>query len=638
MRRFVLRPVLRPFVRPLALTAALLALGAFTPVETPSLAPEVAAGRLPPVEQRLPASPAVAAMKRPWQTVGRHGGDLTTLMARARDTRVIYVYSYARLVVLTPDLTIEPDILEKVEVADGRSFTLTLRKGHRWSDGHPFTSEDFRYWWEDMANNAKRYPVGPPVELAVDGVFPTVEILDEVTVRYSWPKPNPFFLPMLAGAKPVEIYAPAHYLKQFHPRYTDEAVLNARVAEARQKSWQQLHNRVDDLTEFNNPDLPTLQPWIPTTAPPSERFVFVRNPYYHRVDPEGRQLPYIDRVIMNVADAKLIPAKAGAGECDLQARYLRFDNYTFLKEAAARNAVSIRLWKTGIGSQTAFYPNLNVTDPAWRSVNRDVRYRRALSLAIDREELNQSIYYGLGVPSNNTVLPGTPLWKPAYQTSFSGFNLKLANRLLDEAGLHRKGGIRQLPDGRPMELIIETAGDSTEEADIVQLVSQSWQKLGIRVFSRPSQLEVFRNRIYAGETVMSVARGLDNAVPTAGMSPGELVPINQVQYQWPKWGQYHQTRGKDGEPVDLPEARALLDAFAAWQAATTPAAAAEAWESILANHAENQWTIGTVEAVPQPVVVRRSLRNLPEEGLFNYEPGAHFGLYRPDSFWFERTR
>lgn len=627
-------------IRPLALAGALLALTAFKPVETPYLEAEVAAGRLPPVDRRLPAEPSVVPMDRPWQSLGRPGGDLNTLMARARDTRMIYVYSYARLVGLTPDLTIEPDILRAVDVAEERIFTLHLRKGHRWSDGHPFTTEDFRYWWEDMANNDRRYPVGPPVELAVDGAFPVVAVIDETTIRYTWPKPNPFFLPMLAGAKPVEIYAPAHYLKQFHPRYTEEAALAARVSDAKQKNWQQLHNRKDDLTEFNNPDLPTLQPWVPTTSPPSERFVFVRNPYYHRMDPEGRQLPYIDRFIMNLADGKIIPAKAGAGETDLQARYLRFDNYTFLKKGAERNNVDVRLWKTGIGSQIAFYPNLNCTDPVWRQVNRDPRFRQALSLAVNRDEINQSIYYGLGIASNNTVLPASPLWKAAYQTTFARFDPKAANRLLDEAGLTARdgSGTRLLPDGRPMEIVIETAGESTEETDIIQLVTHSWAKLGIKVFSRPSQLEVFRNRIYAGETVMSVAKGLDNAVAVPSMSPGELVPIDQARYQWPKWGQYFQTKGKDGEPVDLPAARALLDAFANWQEATSAAGEAEAWRHILLNHAENQWTIGTVAAVPQPVVIRKSLRNVPEQGLFNYDPGAHFGLYRPDTFWFADAR
>ncbi|MGQ9366332.1 ABC transporter substrate-binding protein [Azospirillum sp. ST 5-10] len=606
-------------------------------VETPVLADQVTVGLLPPVAERLPEEPSVVTMDRPWQAPGRHGGDLRLLMARAKDTRIIYVYSYARLVAYTPDLTIVPDILERFEVEEGRVFTLHLRKGHRWSDGHPFTTEDFRYWWEDMAQNDKRYPLGPPAELMVEGRPPVVEILDESTVRYSWERPNPFFLPMLAGAKPVEIYAPAHYLKRFHPRYTDAKTLADRVAEAKQKNWQQLHNRKDDLTEFNNPDLPTLQPWVPTTAPPADRFVFVRNPYFHRVDAAGRQLPYIDRVVMSVADGKIIPAKTGAGESDLQARYLRFDNYTFLKQGEKRNGYRVHLWRSGTGAQMALYPNLNARDPVWRAVMRDVRFRRALSLAVNRDELNQVIYFGLAQPSNNTVLPESPLWRPEYQQRWADFDLKKANALLDAMGLEKRNlnDTRLLPDGRPMEIVVETAGESTEETDALELVADSWRRLGILLFTRPSQLDVFRNRIFAGETLMAIAHGVDNAIPTPQMSPAEFVPRAQTQYQWPAWGQYHETKGQNGEPPDLPAAKELEDAFAAWRDAVDPAVKAEAWHRILEINADQVFTIGLVSGVPQPVVVADGLRNVPEDGLYNYDPGAHFGIYRPDSFWFE---
>ncbi|NUB26918.1 ABC transporter substrate-binding protein [Azospirillum brasilense] len=624
--------------RPALLLLAFLGLSAFDAVETPMLENAVGAGSLPPVEKRLPLTPLVEPMDRAWQSPGRHGGDLRLLMARTKDTRLIYVYSYARLVGLTPDLRIVPDILERVDVEDGRIFTFTLRRGHRWSDGHPFTAEDFRYWWEDMANNAKRSPGGPPPEMMVAGEAPKFEVLDAAAVRYTWTRPNPFFLPMLAGAKPVEIYAPAHYLRRFHPRFTEPLELKQRVEAERQKSWQQLHNRKDNLTEFDNPDLPTLQPWVPTTAPPAERFIFVRNPYFHRVDPAGRQLPYIDRLIMTVADAKIIPAKTGAGESDLQARYLRFDNYTFLKQGAKRNDYRVTLWRTGIGAQMALFPNLNCNDPVWRALNRDVRYRRALSLAIDREEMNQVIYYGLAIPSNNTLLEVSPLWVPAYRDRWAQFDVKQANRLLDEVGLTKRdvNGVRLLPDGRPLEIVVETAGESTEETDALELIADGWRRIGARLYIRSSQLDVFRNRIFAGDTCMSISRGLDNAIATADMSPAELVPVDQAKYQWPKWGQFFQTMGKDGERPDMPEARDLLEAFRAWRDAPDEAGRAAAWTRILTLNTDQVFTIGTVAGVPQPVVARRTLRNVPEEGLFNYDPGAHFGLYRPDGFWFDR--
>src|SRR3546814_6894447 len=128
------------------------------------------------------------------------------------------------------------DILEWLEVEDGRSFTLKLREGHRWSDGHPLTAEDFRYFWEDVATNEELFPVGPEVPLRLDDELPTFEVIDETTVRYSWSKPNPFFIPALAGARPLEIFVPAHYLKQFHPKYGDEAKIKAAVAAAGARS------------------------------------------------------------------------------------------------------------------------------------------------------------------------------------------------------------------------------------------------------------------------------------------------------------------------------------------------------------------------------------------------------------------
>ena len=146
----------------------------------------------------------------------------------------------------------------------------------------------------------------------------------------------------------------------------------------------------------------------------------------------------------------MIPAETGAGESDLQARYLRFDNYTFLKESEGRQAIEVNLWRTARGARLALYPNLNVKDEVYRDLFRDVRFRRALSLAVDREEINQVIFFGLAIETNNTVLPGSALFRPEYQTSWTEFDLDLANELLDEMGLEKRDddGLRLLPDGR----------------------------------------------------------------------------------------------------------------------------------------------------------------------------------------------
>jgi peptide/nickel transport system substrate-binding protein len=237
------------------------------------------------------------------------------LIVNERDTRLMTIYSNARLIVYDWHFNLYPDILKSYEVEEGRVFTLKLRAGHKWSDGHPFTTEDFHYFWKDIANNKELSPSGPSVELLVDGQPPKVEILDEVTIRYTWDKPNPYFIESQARAAPLWLYRPAHYLKKFHIKYAPRA----EIAEAARSTlgsdlggnWVQIHRSVDAMYYDSNPGLPTLNPWVQTTRPPAQRFVYTRNPYYYRIDREGHQLPYFDHVIFSVVGANLVPTKAG---------------------------------------------------------------------------------------------------------------------------------------------------------------------------------------------------------------------------------------------------------------------------------------------------------------------------------------
>ena len=618
----------------LAILLALLIGGearALTYVETPSLAADVTAGTLPPVDKRVPTEPAIET-GRP----GQPGGELRVLISSARDTRLLAIIGYARLMAYTPSYDLVPDMLASVDQQDGRIFTLHLRPGHRWSDGEPFTAEDFRYWWEDVANNKQLSPTGPPVALLHEGEKPKVEILDPLTVRYSWSEPMPTFLALLASPTPITIYRPAHYLRQFHVKYADKDKLAALVAGAHARNWAQLHNRMDNPIRNDNPDLPTLDPWVLKTAPPSERFVFERNPYYYRVDREGRQLPYIDRINAAVADSKIIPVKVGAGEVDLQSRYLRFDNYTFLKAGEARNGYRVRLWKTGYGSQLALYPNLNVTDPALRTLLRDVRFRRALSLSIDRHEINNVIYYGLALEGQNTMLPASPLYDEANRKAWAGYDPAQAKRLLDEIGLTKRNGegIRLLPDGRPLQIVIETAGTVAEEGDVLELIRDTWREVGIKLFAKPQQIELMHNRIFSGETMMCIDRGLENGLANAEMSPAVLAPTLQNDWQWPRWGQFYETHGMSGEAPDMPMGLELMQLAHQWMNATDFEARQSLWRRMLAIHADQVPTIGLVAEVPQPVVVTDRLRNVPERGIYNFDPGAFFGVYKPDRFWF----
>jgi peptide/nickel transport system substrate-binding protein len=568
---------------------------------------------------------------------GKPGGELRMLIGRERETRFFNIYGYSHLIAFDRDLNLVPDILAGFEVEeDGRVFTLHLRKGHKWSDGQPFTAEDFRFYWEDVAQDPDLSFAGPEIQLVVDGELPKVEMLDELTVRYSWSKPNRFFVPALAAANQLFIYRPAHYLKQFHAKHADPEALKKLIEADGARDWIQLFLRKDRLNDFDDPEMPTLQPWMLTTAPPAQRFVAVRNPHFHRVDANGQQLPYIERFVLEIVDGKLIPIKTGAGEVDLQARRLVFKDYTFLKESEERNGMKTLLWPEARSAHLALYPNMNAKDPVWRGLFRDLRFRKALALGLDRDALSQFLYAGLAVPANNTILPDSPLWRDEYGAECVAYEPEEANRLLDELGLDQRAedGVRLLPDGRRMELVVETTGEDNEQSDVLEIVRDQWAEIGFKITDRPSDRQIMRSRVYAGDALMSMFFGIDNGVPTAALPPKDFAPTSQGdQLQWPSWGQHYETKGEAGEPPDLPEAKRLMELYHEWTTASEPRQE-EIWHEMLKIYSGQCYTVGLVSGVLQPIAARQNLRNLPEEAIFNWEPHGQFGIYLPDTFWY----
>ena len=630
--------------RPLILAASLALIGMLpataetipTPQESAFWNAEVEAGNLPPVQERLPADPLIVDLAAKGREFGKQGGTLRTMITRSKDIRQMVVYGYARLVGFDQNYEIIPDLLALFENEDGRKFTLKLREGHKWSDGSPFTSEDFRYWWEDVANNKLLSPSGPPDFLIVEGKSPTVTFPDETTVIFEWEDPNPGFLQSLAQARPPFIYRPAAFLKRYHEKYADPEELAFLVDDARVKSWAALHNKLDNLYKFDNHELPTLQPWLNASSGKKIRHNFVRNPYYHRIDSKGVQLPYIDVVEMEIVAPGLVAAKTNAGESDLQGRGLDFRDASILKKGEAQGGYKTLLWKTGVASQIAIYPNLNFEDDVWRDVLRDVRVRRALSLAIDRETINQALYFKLAHPGAMSVLPASPFYDEKNATAWAGYDVGQANALLDEVGLTQrdKNGIRLLPDGRPMELVIETAGERQEVENALQIVTDTWREIGVKLVMRPLDRDILRNRVFAGNSMASVWYGWDDGIPQAHTSPAYLAPTDQVFLAWPKWGQFYQTGGEAGEAPDMPEAERLMQLAHDWEVATTDDERKEVWTEMLRIHADQLFAIGILNGAPQPIVVSNRLRNVPEQAMWAWEPGAHFGVHRPDEFFF----
>ncbi|MGR9348563.1 ABC transporter substrate-binding protein (plasmid) [Rhizobium leguminosarum] len=597
-------------------------------------------GSLPPMAERIPLRPRIVNLKEMGLEPGAYGGTVRTIIGSQRDIRFMTIYGYARLVGYNKHLQFQPDILVGFQSEDDTVFTFTLREGHKWSDGQPFTADDFRYWWEDVILNDKLTPGGGALELRPHGSLPRFEMLDPLTVRYTWEKPNPMFLPTLAGPQPLVIFGPGHYLKQFHKKFQpDQAKMDELMKTYRVKKWQDLHIKMARSYRPENPSLPTLDPWRNTTPLPSEQFVFERNPFFHRIDETGRQLPYLDRFILNVSSSSIIAAKAGAGEADLQVTGIDFNDYTFLKEAEKRFPVKVNLWKLARGSRITLLPNLNCADEVWRGLFRDVRLRRALSLAIDRHEVNMVAFYGLGTPSADTVLPDSPLFKQEYADAFVKFDPDEANRLLDELGLTKRDddGIRLLPDGRRAEITVETAGESNLDTDVLELVHDHWANIGLALYTRTSQRDVFRNRAMSGSIMMSIWYGLDNGVPTADMSPAGLAPTLDDQLQWPLWGMHYLSAGQEGVAPDLPEAAELVDLLSQWGSTAKFEERQVIWHKMLSLYTQQVFSIGLINSTLQPVLRAAKLQNLPEKALYGFDPTSYLGVYMPDAFWYKEA-
>ena len=631
-------------MRKLALALSLVAAPLWAQTTLPPLqessfwAQEVDSGNLPPIESRLPQEPLIVDLAAKGRSFGTQGGTLRTLVSRSKDVRQMVVYGYARLVGYQPDYSLAPDILKSVDVEQGRKYTLHLRNGHRWSDGAPFTSDDFKYWWDNVVNNAEITPSGPPDFMFVENKLGRVTFPDPLTVVFEWDDPNPDFLHLLAQASPPFIYRPAHYLKQFHADFADPEKLADEVDDARVKSWAALHNKRDNMYKFDNPQQPTLQPWLNTSDSDGSRQLFVKNPYYHRIDSRGIQLPYIDVVNMDVVGGGLIAAKANAGEVDLQARGLDFPEISILKKGEVDGGkYKVFLWANGAASQIAIYPNLNFADPVWRDVMRDVRFRRALSLGIDRRMINRALYFGLAKEGGMTALSQSTLYDEADLHAWAALDIDAANALLDEMGLTERmpSGLRKLPDGRPMEFVVETAGERSEEENALAIITDTWRDLGIRLIMRPLDRDILRNRIYAGTTMAAVWFGWDNGLPGPATSPKYLAPTNQEFFAWPMWGQYYQTMGQSGEAPDLQPAQELMDLAESWTRTDDTQERTAIWDRMLEIHADQQFAIGILSEAPQPIVVSNRLKNVPENGVWAYDPGAHFGIHRIDEFYLE---
>lgn len=587
--------------------------------QAPMLAEMVEKGELPPLEERLPRAEDVYVVD-PIEEIGAYGGALKTNTLRANSFGNDSLFTaFTNLVKAGSDgKKLEPNVAKKiVSSPDEKVWTVHLREGLKWSDGHPFTAEDIMFWYEDVLLNEELTPV-VGVAWKADGEVMELEKVDDYTVRAKFAAPKPYFPNRLYLWSPILYYA-KHYLKQFHPKYVPMEELEKKVKEANFDNWWELFGNKN--TNWAGQPLmegrPTLGPYR-LVKKSSDRRVYERNPYFWKVDTAGNQLPYIDRIETEViSDKEVGQGKIMSGEVDFSGLNTDIRNFPMYKRYEDQGNYRTILWKSGYGSEANYFFNLTHEDPEMREVFQDVRFRRAMSYAIDREEINDSIYFGKAKARQYTVLPISKFFEPEFAETYIEYDPERAKDLLEEVGLVDQDGDgwRDLPNGEKFNFTIEYYALETPKQPNVELVTQHWREVGVNVSSKTISGELQSQRASGNlmdSTLWHDGSAVDLNFP---IDPRHVVPT------WPRWeectftewSRWFQTDGEAGTepPAEMKEIRGW------WEDMMTEPneeKRIELGKKILAKQAEQLWTIGTIGETPWPLIVSKDMGNFPKEG------------------------
>lgn len=566
---------------------------------------------LPPVEQRLPDDPVVI---EPLDSIGTYGG---TARMIAEDLGMFY--SNEGLVTISPDhKTILPNLAESWNYSeDGRQLTLKLRRGLKWSDGQALTTEDFLFTVNDLQLNSEFMPVTLPSFVGL-----TLDAPDPWTLIFTFPNPNPFFINFMAQS-PDLFMLPKHYFSRFHPDYADEDVISEAMEDMGFSGWAAFLSASMQQRRF--PDLvnhPTMRAFQAFSLTPG-LYTYKRNPYYFKIDPSGQQLPYVDTIeAQDVRDKEVAVAKASTGQLDFAGFGLPTQDIPLLKLGEQGSGIKVNIWNRLHGSDLTIQANMNFADEKKRALFRDVRFRRALSMAINRDEMNDIIYFGRGTPRQVTVIPTSDYFEPHFATAYAQFEPETANALFDELGLVDidDDGLRELADGSKLILTVEYVDTETPKQISMELVASYWQAVGIDVRPRIIDRALQYARALSGELEMTVwhaDRTTDILFP---IDPDFWAPRKLAisLAMWSEWSRWYLTDGSLGEEPP-PEIRQLQ--LWADELGTTVDRdrRIELGKLLLASNAENVWTIGTVGLAPHPVVTSDRLKNVVESGLWGWD-------------------
>lgn len=590
--------------------------------EAPMLAELVKAGELPPVEERIPADPEVI---EPFDSLGEYGGVAHVLHPHTNGyADAVYLCGIEGPLRLARDnVTIAPNVVKEWEFSDDyTSITLFLREGMKWSDGDSFDADDMMFYYEDIYMHDE---ISPNKRLAwtPGGNLMRMTKVDDYTVRMSWPQPYPLVVEHLAHWTGVYMMLrPKHYLQQFHPRYTDEEKLTKMAKDRGFETWLQLWGEETSggMIGPRNTDIPTLRAFK-LEEHDSDGARLVRNPYYWKVDTAGRQLPYMDRIVVRRLNGKeMYDAQIVTGQADFAGNYTTMDNFTLYKEAGEKNDYQVYLWKSAYGADVFYQPNQTIDRPNLRQAFRDVRFRKALSYAINRDEINEVIYFGLAKPRQLTVLENSKYYDPKYEMAWAEYDADKANALLDEMGLQWDSNreYRVFADGERVAWTLEYYPGQTPKTPVSELVVGYWKDVGLDVTPKEISSEVANERIPGNQVEMMLHH----------CSTSDIMFTQFPAWQWgvwlnwdsgwgPEWARYYVTDGEAGEEPP-PTVKRLHDLFDKFGQVPEDERIRIGKEVMEINY-ENLWCIGTVGQAPVALIVRDNLKNVPREGMWGWD-------------------
>lgn len=600
---------MKPIAR-IGLTAALLVTSSFAVYaynEPPSLADEVASGALPPVDERLPEKPQVWADNEWNSAVGKYGGTIraTTLHFIQELAQI----GFARITADRRDFV--PDLAESFEWnEDKTAITFHMRKGVKWSDGVPFTADDIMFWWEDVIHSEfNDRPLPAP---GFDTEHDKVVKVDDYTVRFEFAKPNPSFLVFSRGFSSGEqghIFMARHFWSKYHPKY-------AEVDGNPQDVFRELLDTMNRPPPFiwrnDAANVPVLYPWKAVRYEENVLIEMERNPYFWSVDAEGNQLPYVDTVssyLMSEANPEQIKLRVLAGEIDWDRRVGTVVDVPLYADAGEKADLKLTFTLQPVGSMQGIYFGWNVPEDGKRELIRNVDFRRALSVAVNRDVINETAALGLGKVGHG--YSAVNVYDPEIDGSYAQYDPALANQLLDGIGLTNRDseGYRTLPDGSPLTMTLAyTPGWLEGGLPTVEATSEGWRAVGIRTNVLTITHQVRNEREPRGD-LDAWLRPATGGLPLYGIQYGFGAPIF-AKKQVDAWLEQERS-GKEAEDM-APELKQLIDAY--FQVMRSEPYGEEFEAGMTAYRkamAEQLWVIGVVQDLPKVFVSRTNLRNVP---------------------------